>query len=210
MGEATTVVGYCRVSDADQNDTLQRDALDRWAKANGVDVTFFSDTFTGKTMDRPGWTKLWRMVIAGKVEKIIVWKLDRIGRTAAGLAKLFEELLERGVGFHSLTESIDLETPSGRLMAHILSSVGAYETEIRSERQRAGIAAVRRRNGGRCPWGGSQAGTPKKLTREQVAFIRRAKAEGQAIAAIARTIGCGRQTVYRVLSWPNDENAASR
>ena len=200
MGGAKTA-GYCRISSSDQNADLQRDALDRWAKANGVELAWYTDTFSGKTMDRPGWNKLWRQVVAGKVEKLVVWKLDRLGRTASGLARLFEQRVEHGVGFVSLTEGVDLATPSGRLMAHILGSVGAYETEIRSERQRAGIEASRRRNGGRCPWGGSERGVPKKLTREQVAFIRRAKSESQAVAAIARTVGCTRQTVYRVLSW---------
>ena len=200
MGGAKTA-GYCRISSSDQNADLQRDALDRWAKANGVELAWYTDTFSGKTMDRPGWNKLWRQVVAGKVEKLVVWKLDRLGRTASGLARLFEQLVEHGVGFVSLTEGVDLATPSGRLMAHILGSVGAYETEIRSERQQAGIEASRRRNGGRCPWGGSERGVPKKLTREQVAFIRRAKSESQAVAAIARTVGCTRQTVYRVLSW---------
>ena len=201
MKKQTTVAAYVRVSADDQNDDLQRDALSRWAQANGVELAWYSDAFTGRTMDRPGWQRLWRQVEAGKISKIVCWKLDRLGRTASGLARLFEEMLKRGVGFHSLTEGVDLATPAGRLTAHILASVGAYETEIRSERQQAGIESARRRNGGRCPWGGSERGVPKKLTHEQVAFIRRAKSESQAVAAIARTVGCTRQTVYRVLSW---------
>ncbi len=210
MGKAK-IAGYCRISASDQNADLQRDALDCWAKANGVELAWYTDAFRGRTMDRPSWNKLWRQVVAGKVEKLVTWKLDRLGRTASGLARLFEQLVEHGVGFVSLTEGVNLATPSGRLMAHILASVGAYETEIRAERQRAGIEAARRRNGGRCPWGGSERGVPKKLTHEQVAFVRRAKAEGQAITAIARTVGCTRQTVYRVLSWTEwEEGGASR
>jgi len=148
---------------------------------------------------------LWSRVEAGEISKIVCWKLDRLGRTASGLARLFEEMLERGVGFQSLTEGIDLATASGRLMAHILASVAEYEREVRGERQRAGIAAARERNNGKCPWGGSLPGVPKSLTAEQVEHIRRAKADGQGVTTIARTIGCARQTVYRVLSWRAEE-----
>jgi len=206
MKKQTTAGLYVRVSDAGQNDGLQRDALARWAQAEGTDVLWYSDTFTGKTLDRPGWQRLWREVEAGRIGTVVVWKLDRLGRTAAGLANLFAEMLSRGIGFRSLTEGIDLFTASGRLMAHLLASVAEYEREVRGERQRAGIAAARQRNNGKCPWGGSLPGVPKSLTAEQVEHIRRAKAEGQGVTAIARTVGCARQTIYRVLSWRVDEN----
>lgn len=210
MKKQTTVAAYVRVSADDQNDDLQRDALARWAKANGIEIEWFTDAFSGKSMDRPGWRRLWSRVEAGRISKIVCWKLDRIGRTASGLARLFEQMLERGVDFHSITEGVQLATPAGRLTLHILASVSAYETEIRSERQRAGIESARQRNGGRCPWGGSEPGKPKKLKPEQVDHIRRAKVEGQGVSVIARTVGCSRQTVYRVLSWPCDgENSSS-
>ena len=203
-GNGSVVAAYVRVSDADQNDNLQRDALGRWAKAEGVEPVWYSDAFTGRTMDRPGWGALWKGVEAGRIGKVVVWKLDRLGRTAAGLATLFREMLDRGVGFQSLTEGVNLASASGRLMAHLLASVAEYEREVRGERQRAGIEAVRKRNGGRCPWGGSLPGVPKKLKVEQVEYIHAAKADGKTVTAIARTVGCSRQTVYRVLSWPRD------
>lgn len=206
MKKQNTVAAYVRISGADQNYDLQRDALSRWAQANGVELAWYSDAFTGRTMDRPGWQRLWRQVETGKISKIVCWKLDRLGRTASGLARLFEEMLERGIGFQSLTEGIDLATASGRLTAHILASVSEYEREVRSERQRAGIESARRRNDGKCPWGGSEPRQPKKLKPEQVEHIHRANAEGQGVTAIARTVGCSRQTVYRVLSWPRDAN----
>jgi len=205
-GNGLVVAAYCRISDADQNSDLQRDALARWAQAEGVEPVWYTDAFSGKSMDRPGWNALWREVEAGRIGKVVVWKLDRLGRTAAGLANLFEEMLSRGIGFRSLTEGIDLLTPAGRLTAHILGSVAEYEREVRGERQRAGIEAVRKRNGGRCPWGGSLPGVPKKLKPEQVDYIHAAKADGKGITAIARTVGCSRQTVYRVLSWPRDNS----
>lgn len=197
---------YVRVSALDQNDSLQRDAISRWAAANGVELSWYADAFTGKTMDRPDWNALWRRVETGEIARIVTWKMDRLGRTASGLASLFENMLDRHVDFQSLTEGVDLATASGRLMAHILASVAEYEREVRGERQHAGIEAARRRNGGRCPWGGSLPGVPKSLTAEQVEHIRLAKADGQGVTTIARTIGCSRQTVYRVLSWSRDSD----
>ena len=93
MKKQSMVAAYVRVSADDQNDDLQRDALSRWAQANDVELAWFTDAFTGKTMDRPGWQRLWRQVEAGKINKIVCWKLDRLGRTASGLARLFEEML---------------------------------------------------------------------------------------------------------------------
>lgn len=204
MKKQTTVAAYVRVSADDQNDDLQRDTLSRWAQANGVELAWFADALTRKTVDRPGWRRLWSCVEAGKISRIVCWKLDRLGRTASDLARLFEEMLKRCVRFHSLAEGVDLATSAGRLTAHILASVGASETEIRSEQPHAGIEAARRRSGGKCPWGGSQKAASKKLKPEQVEHIHRAKAEGQGVSANARTVGCSRQTAYRVLSWRND------
>jgi DNA invertase Pin-like site-specific DNA recombinase len=96
----------------------------------------------------------------------VVWRLDRLGRTVSGLARLFEELQARKVGLVSLRDGLDLHTAAGRLMAHVLASVAAYELEVKSERQRAGIEAARAENGGRCPWGGRKPGTRVKVTEE--------------------------------------------
>jgi len=112
-------------------------------------------------MDRPGWNALWRRVEAGEIARIVTWKLDRLGRTASGLSRLFEDMLERRVDFQSLTEGVDLATASGRLMAHILASVAEYEREVRAERQRAGIAAARQRNNGG-PMGRKPSGHPQE------------------------------------------------
>lgn len=91
-------------------------------------------------MERPGLEKLLADVRSGKVSKVCVWRLDRLGRTAKGLLTLLDELQVLGVGFVSLREGFDLSTPAGRLMAGVLASVAAYETEVRKERQLAGIA----------------------------------------------------------------------
>jgi DNA invertase Pin-like site-specific DNA recombinase len=162
-------------------------------------VQWYRDKFTGKTMERPGWKRLEADMIAGKVAKIIVWRLDRLGRTAAGLTALFEDLQRRGIGFEALRDKVDLSTPAGRLMANVLASVAAYENEVRSERIRAG-QAVARASGKQ--WGGSEKGRRIKVTSEQAQAVHRLKAEGEKIAAIARATGLSRPTVYSVLSAP--------
>jgi DNA invertase Pin-like site-specific DNA recombinase len=101
----------------------------------------------------------------------------------------------------SLREGLDLSTPAGRLMAHVLASVAQYETELRGERVIAG-QAVARANGKR--WGGSMRGRRVKVTPLQIKTIRSLKASGEPIAAIARTVGLSRPTVYSVLREEND------
>src|SRR5688572_22822380 len=127
---------------------------------------------TGRTMDRPGWKRLEDELHSGVVAKIVVWRLDRLGRTAAGLTALFEDLQRRGIGFESLRDKVDRSTPAGRLMANVLASVAAYENEVRSERIRAGQEVARAR-GKR--WGGSQKGRRLSVTVEQERTICRLK-----------------------------------
>lgn len=190
---------YLRVSSKRQDTRSQEPDLKRWADAyaDGQPVTWYSDKRHGKTMDRPGWRKLEADIAAGKVSKVVCWRLDRLGRTASGLTALFDDLRARKVGLVSLRDGLDLETPSGRLMANVLASVAAYENEVRSERIIAG-QAVARANGKR--WGGSQPGRRKSVTPDQIAVIRRLKAEGKPVASIARTVRLSRPTVYGVLA----------
>ena len=134
---------YVRVFSKRQDTASQKPDLERWAAAQRQEVTWYSDKFTGKTMDRPGWNRLMRQVEAGKVSAIVVWRLDRLGRTAKGLTALFQELFEQKVNLVSLRDGIDLNTPAGRLMAKMLASVARYETEVRAERVLAGQAKAR-------------------------------------------------------------------
>jgi DNA invertase Pin-like site-specific DNA recombinase len=147
-------------------------------------------------MDRPGWNKLQADLEAGRIGAVVVWRLDRLGRTAKGLTALFDDLCRRGVGLVSLKDGLDLSTPAGRLMANVLASVAAYETEVRSERQRAGIDAAMAA-GKR--WGGSKRGRRLRVTPEAAETIQRLKSEGRSVAAIARATGLSRPTVYSVL-----------
>ena len=132
----------------------------------------------------------------GKIKKVVVWRLDRLGRTAKGLLTLLDELQQLGVGFVSLREGFDLATPAGRLMAGVLASVAAYETEVRKERQLAGIAKAKADGK---TWGGRKAGTRIKLTEEKEKLIRQLHTEGKPVAAIARLVGLTRKTVYAAL-----------
>ena len=150
-------------------------------------------------MDRPGFRRLTADIEAGLVETLVVWRLDRLGRTAKGLTCLFEDLVRCKVNLISLKDGLDLVTAAGRLMANILAGVAAYETEVRAERIVAGQAAARLRG---VRWGGSRKGRRLKVTAEQVAAIRRLRAEGEDVAAIARATGLSRPTVYRVLGQP--------
>ena len=106
-------------------------------------MKWYSDKFTGKTMERPGWNMLEEAVRLGKVSQVVVWRIDRLGRTAKGLTGLFDDLRERQVNLVSLKDGIDLSTSAGHLMANVLASVAQYETEVRGERVAAGQAAAR-------------------------------------------------------------------
>ncbi len=161
---------YVRVSSKKQDTKSQEPDLWRWieAYADGP-VKWYRDRATGKTMDRPGWNRLERDIDAGKVSAVVVWRLDRLGRTASGLTALFEKLTARKVNLVSLRDGMDLGTAAGRLIANVLASVAAYENEVRSERIRAGQSAARAA-GKR--WGGSKKGRRLKVTQEQVDAAR--------------------------------------
>lgn len=195
---------YMRVSSSGQTTASQEPDLKRWARAAEGEVAWYRDTFTGRTLARPGWARLWADVLAGRVKRIVVWRIDRLGRTSRGLHELFEELIRRDVALVSIRESFDLATPGGRLLAGVMASVAQYETELRSERQVAGIAAAKER--------GVKFGRPKvadgerakriKVTPEQAELAARLDREGRTVSAIARTLGLSRPTVYQLLGRP--------
>ncbi len=187
---------YVRVSSKQQDLRSQEPDLRRWAAGQDGEVAWHRDKFTGRTLDRPGMKRLLGDVAAGKVGTIVVWRLDRLGRTARGLTALFDDLRAKGVNLVSLRDGLDLTTPAGRLMACVLASVAAYETEVRAERVLAGQAAARAA-GKR--WGGSLKGRRIKVTDEQVDIVRRMNSESASIAGIARATGLSRPTIYRIL-----------
>lgn len=194
---------YVRVSSRQQDTASQKEDLRRWVAAQGEQVRWYSEKASGRTMDRPAWRRLGIDYRRGMVDRIVVWRLDRLGRTASGLTTLFDELRERGVGLVSLRDGLDLGTPAGRLMGNVLASVAQFENEVRAERVLAGQEAARKA-GKR--WGGSKKGRRITVTDEQVNMARQLREAGQPIASIARTLGISRPTVYRLL---NEEKVAS-
>jgi DNA invertase Pin-like site-specific DNA recombinase len=191
-----TIAIYLRVSSKSQDVASQEPELRQWAAQQEGEVRWYRDRFTGKTMERPAFTRLLRHVRAGEVQQVAVWRLDRLGRTAKGLTALFDELTELNVRLVSLRDGLDLSTAAGRLMANVLASVAAYETEVRAERILAGQAAARAKGK---TWGGSEKGRRIKVNDEQIRLIHRMKAEGEKVAAIARATGLSRPTIYDVL-----------
>lgn len=196
---------YARVSTRKQDTKSQEPDLKQWATAFAGEspVQWYKDTMTGKTMDRPGWKKLEADIDTGKVSTVVVWRLDRLGRTASGLTALFETLQARRVNFVSVRDGIDLSTAAGRLMANVLASVAAYENEVRSERVRAGQQAARAAGK---TWGGSKKGRRLKVTHEAIETIRRMSRAGGAKSAMARATGLSRPTVYAVLEKLNSQS----
>jgi DNA invertase Pin-like site-specific DNA recombinase len=186
---------YQRVSSKSQDTASQTPDLKRWAEANGG-ARWHKDKFTGRVMDRPGFSAMMKALRPGDV--VIVWRLDRLGRTAKGLTSLFAELIERKVNLVSLKDGLDLSSPAGRLMAHVLASVAEYETEVRAERVKAGQAVARER--------GVRLGRPKcirtpiKVTEDTRRIAREMKAQGKPVTQIARTLGLSRQHVYNLLA----------
>ena len=140
------IIGYARVSTQDQNPQLQLDAL------NGAACEqVFHETATGTFRDRPELTACLRTLRKG--DSLVVWKLDRLARSLKDLVEIIHDLNQRGVGFRSLTESIDTTSPGGRLVFHVFGALAEFEHSLIKERTIAGLAAARARGrkGGRKP-----------------------------------------------------------
>lgn len=130
------LIGYARVSTQDQNLELQLDAL---TKAGCQKV--FEDTISGTRADRPGLGKALEMLREG--DTLVVWKLDRLGRSVKQLVELVSDLHKQNVQFKSLTDSIDTSTPSGRFFFHVMASLAEMERDLIVERTRAGLDVAR-------------------------------------------------------------------
>lgn len=167
------LIGYVRVSTIDQNPDLQWDAIRR---ANCELI--FEDKMTGTKAKRPGLSKLLKTLKPG--DTVVVWKLDRLGRSLVNLADLLQKFKQMNVGFLSITEGINTKTSMGRFTFHIMSALAEMEREIIIERTCAGLAAARKKGriGGRPPKYSSEEWEQMgrliqsgKATRQQVAII---------------------------------------
>lgn len=193
---------YLRVSSRSQGEASQLPDLTKYVGNLTGPVVWYRDKFTGTTMDRPGWNRLESAIAAGDVEQLVIWRLDRLGRTARGLTALIDDLGRRKVNLVSMREGLDLSTPAGRMLANVLASLAQFETEVRSERQLAGIEAAKEKGVRFGRPKGSGKGLRLVVKPEQEETARRMKAEGRRIAEIARATGLTRSTVYSVLRQP--------
>ena len=179
-------VGYARVSTGEQTLDLQLDAL---AKAGCGRV--FEETASGAKADRVVLAELLGYLRAG--DTLVVWRLDRLGRSLGHLIATVAELADRGIGFRSLTEQIDTTTSGGKLVFHVFGALAEFERDLVRERTHAGLAAARAR--------GRLGGRPRKLADPKKLALALALYDGgQAdIATICQTLGVSRATIYRAL-----------
>jgi DNA invertase Pin-like site-specific DNA recombinase len=182
------LVGYARVSTQDQTLALQQDAL---AKAGCERV--FTDTLGGALAERPGLTEALEYARSG--DTLVVWKLDRLGRSLRHLIETITALHERGVGFRSLTEQIDTTTSGGKLIFHVFGALAEFERDLIRERTQAGLAAARAR--------GRQGGRPKSAALADPRKVAMAQAlyndKTNPIADICKTLRVSRATLYRYI-----------
>jgi DNA invertase Pin-like site-specific DNA recombinase len=193
MSSATTFrLGYARVSTQQQDEALQHDAL----YAAGCDRVFL-DKASGALESRPALDELMRQARPG--DSLIVWRLDRLGRSLRHLLDVVGELESRGVALISLTESIDTTTPAGRLVLHVLMSLSEFERGLIRERTIAGLAAAKAR--------GRTGGRPSVWTAEKLQLARTMyDSKEHDVTSIARLLGISRASVYRGLSSDNAGN----
>jgi len=183
------LIGYMRVSTSGDRQVLdlQRDAL----LAAGVDARhLFEDRVTGSRGDRVGLTKALAFLEPG--DCLVVWKLDRLGRSLPHLLATVTALKNRGIAFRSLTEQMDTTTPQGEFLFHIFGSLAQFERSLIQERVQAGLAAARRR--------GRHGGRPTALDTEKLAAVTAALDAGATKAAVCRLFGIKRSTLIDSLA----------
>jgi DNA invertase Pin-like site-specific DNA recombinase len=178
------LIGYARVSTAEQDTALQTDAL-RKAGCERI----FDDTVSGAKADRAGLTAALEFLRDGDV--LVVWRLDRLGRSLPHLIEVISALEARGVGFRSLTENIDTTTSGGRLIFHVFGALGQFERDLIRERTSAGLvaAAARGRKGGRKP----------VVNDEKLQRAREHIANGLSVREAAARLKVGKTALYAAL-----------
>jgi len=194
-------IGYTRVSTASQDAQLQLDALlDAGIQKRDV----FADVTSGRktAIERPGMTKLLEYAEAG--DTVIVWRIDRLGRSLIDVLNTVELLRGRGIHVRSLSDGIDPASSTGRLMLHMLATLAEYERELIVERVNAGIAAARD--------SGTRFGRPPvnpDLVAEKLVVVADARSRGRTAAEAAALVGWSRATLYRHLNGSASETSRS-
>jgi DNA invertase Pin-like site-specific DNA recombinase len=180
------LIGYARVSTHDQTLNLQQDALQK-AECSKI----FTDTASGAQTERKGLEAALSYVRPG--DSLVVWRLDRLGRSLPHLIATMTDLEERGIGFKSLTENIDTTTSGGKLIFHIFGALAEFERNLIRERTTAGLIAARAR--------GRRGGRPKALTGKQLAIAQSLYDDPKnSIAEICRMLKISKVTLYRSIN----------
>lgn len=192
------LVGYMRVSSGSERQTtnLQRDAL----MATGVDSRHLFEDHAGAKDDRTGLSAALAFTCPGDV--LVVWKLDRLGRSLSHLLAIVNELKDKQVAFRSLTEGMDTTTPSGELLFQVFGALAQYERALAQERVVAGLAAAKRR--------GRLGGRPLAIVGEKLEAITTALEGGMSKASVCRNFGVKRTTLIETLArigWPDSMHA---
>lgn len=177
------LIGYARVSTAEQNLDLQRDAL----KSAGVE-RIIEDAISGSRAERPGLQQLKQQLRTG--DTLVVWRLDRLGRSLRDLIDWINYLDDHGVAFKSLQEAIDTSTSGGRLIFHMFGALAEFERDIIRERTQAGLEAARAR--------GRKGGRPAAMSlRQQRRALQLYQEKKLSVAEICKLIGVSRSTLYK-------------
>jgi len=177
-------VGYARVSSQEQNLTLQLDAL----RGAGCDLVF-QEKASGAATDRPGLRQALERLGAG--DTLVVWKLDRLGRSVKGLVDLVGALGQRGADFQSVSDGITTTGPMGRFFFHVMAAFAEMERELLRERTKAGLAAAKAR--------GRTGGRPRVMTAKKKEIAQRLLAQGIPMRDVAESLEVSIPTIYRWL-----------
>lgn len=176
------LVGYARVSTQDQNLDLQIEALTQAGCKK-----LFEDKISGSRAERPGLAKTLEMLREG--DTLVVWKLDRLGRSVKNLVDLIGSLHKQGVQFKSLTDAIDTGTPSGRFFFHVMASLAEMERDLTIERTRAGLEVARQL--------GRKGGRKRQMTDSKIESAKKLLANGVPPRDVAKNLGVSVPTLYR-------------
>lgn len=183
-------IGYARVSTKDQNLSLQKDALQK----EGCEL-FFEEKASGAKSDRPELRRMIDQLRKGDI--VIIWKLDRLGRSLRDLVNLVTEIQDKGTGLKSLNDSIDTTTPQGKLTFHLFAALAEFERDIISERTKAGLESARAR--------GRKGGRPKGLSEQaknKAIIAETLYREGNfSVKQICQHLDIARSTFYKLLKY---------
>lgn len=188
-----SLLGYCRVSTERQSLDQQVDAL----TAAGVEK-IFTDKRSGAREDRDGLAEL--LAYARPGDTIVIWRLDRLGRSLSHIVRTVADLQNRGIYLRALQDGADSSTSTGRMMIGVLASLAEYERELIAERATAAREAARDR--------GRQVGRPAALTPDQTRQVRTLHASGESVPSLVRSFAVSRATIYRALAESSEEVAA--